>query len=289
MLEIQEKENINIENLIYEIRGKQVMLDSDVASLFGYETKDLNRNVKNNINRFPKNYCFQLTENEYNNLRCNFFTSSLKKNYGGRRYLPYVFTEYGITMLAGILKSEVAVKASLRIVDTFISMRKYISTNLLEQKYINNQVMKNTEDIKLLQESFKQFDKKRELNEIFYQGQIYDAYSLLIDILNSAEENIIIIDNYIDKKFLDICSKIKINITIYTNKIDKIDFEKYTKQYKNVEIKIITSFHDRFIIVDKKVLYHFGASLKDLGKKCFALNKIENNNILNELLKIISQ
>ncbi|MBQ7140629.1 MAG: hypothetical protein IJO32_03920, partial [Bacilli bacterium] len=143
--------------------------------------------------------------------------------------------------------------------------------------------------IKLLQESFKQFDKKRELNEIFYQGQIYDAYSLLIDILNSAEENIIIIDNYIDKKFLDICSKIKINITIYTNKIDKIDFEKYTKQYKNVEIKIITSFHDRFIIVDKKVLYHFGASLKDLGKKCFALNKIENNNILNELLKIISQ
>ena len=121
MLEIQEKENINIENLIYEIRGKQVMLDSDVASLFGYETKDLNRNVKNNINRFPKNYCFQLTENEYNNLRCNFFTSSLKKNYGGRRYLPYVFTEYGITMLAGILKSEVAVKASLRIVDTIFS------------------------------------------------------------------------------------------------------------------------------------------------------------------------
>jgi len=288
MLELQEKENINIENLIYEIRGKQVMLDSDVASLFGYETKYLNRQVQRNIERFPKDYCFQLIEEEYNSLRCQNVTL---KNCRGqhRKYLPYVFTEYGITMLAGILKSEVAIKTSLRIVDTFISMRKYISTNLLEQKYINNQVMKNTEDIKLLQESFKQFDKKRELNEIFFQGQIYDAYSLLIDILNGANKNIIIIDNYIDKKFLDICSKIRVDITIYTNKIDKIDLEKYNKQYKNVEIKIINSFHDRFIILDNKILYHFGASFKDLGKKCFALSKIENDNILNELLKIINQ
>ena len=197
-----------IENMIYEIRGVQVMLDSNVAMLFGYETKYLNRQVQRNIERFPKSYCFQLTEEEYNNLKCHFVTSSTKKNYGGRRYLPYVFTEYGITMLAGILKSKVAISASIRIVNTFISMKRYISSNLLEQKYINNQVIKNTEDIKLLQESFREFDKKKELNDMFFEGQFYDAYSLLIDILNIATKNIIIIDNYIDKKFLDICKLI---------------------------------------------------------------------------------
>lgn len=288
MLELQEKENIEIVNMIYEIRGKQVMIDSDVAMLFGYETKDLNRNVKNNLKRFPENYCFQLTEEEYLNLRCNFFTSSSKKNYGGRRYLPYVFTEYGITMLAGILKSDVAVSASLKIVDTFIAMRRYISTNLLEQKYINNQVLKNTEDIKLLQESFKEFDKKKELNDMFFEGQFYDAYSLLIDILNTATKNIIIIDNYIDKKFLDICSKIKTNIIIFTKEIDKIDLEKYNRQYNNIKVRISNKYHDRFIILDNKTLYHCGASFKDLGKKCFCISKIENDNVLKELLKIVN-
>lgn len=237
MLELQEKENINIVNMIYEIRGKQVMLDSDVAMLFGYKTKDLNRNVKNNINRFPENYCFQLTEEEYNSLRCKFFTLKNSRD-RHRKYLPYVFTEYGITMLAGILKSDVAVSASLKIVDTFITMKKYISSNYLEQKYINNQVMKNTEDIKLLQESFKAFDKKKELNDMFFEGQFYDAYSLLLDIFNMATKNIIIIDNNIDKKFLDLCSKIKINIIIYTKEIDKETFEKYNKQYDNVKVKL---------------------------------------------------
>ena len=288
MLEIQEKENIEIVNMIYEIRGKQVMLDSDVALLFGYETKYLNRQVQRNIERFPENYCFQLSEEEYDNLRCQNVTSSSKKNYGGRRYLPYVFTEYGITMLAGILKSEVAVAASLKIVDTFISMRQYISSNLLEQKYINNQVMKNTEDIKLLQESFKQFDKKKEINDMFYEGQFYDAYSLLIDILNAATKNIIIIDNYIDKKFLDICSKIKVNIIIYTKEIGKIDLEKYNKQYNNIKVRLSNKYHDRFIILDNKILYHCGASFKDLGKKCFCISKIENDNVLKELLKIVN-
>ena len=225
MVELQEKENINIVNMIYEIRGKQVMLDSDVAMLFGYETKDLNRNVKNNINRFPENYCFQLTEEEYNSLRCKFFT--LKNSRGKhRKYLPYVFTEYGITMLAGILKSDVAVSASLKIVDTFITMKKYISSNYLEQKYINNQVMKNTEDIKLLQESFKEIDKET--------------------------------------------------------------FEKYNKQYNNVKVKFSSKYHDRFIMIDNKILYHCGASFKDLGKKCFCISKIENDTILESLLKVIN-
>ena len=263
------------------------MLDSDVAMLFGYETKDLNRNVKNNINRFPENYCFQLTEEEYNSLRCKFFT--LKNSRGKhRKYLPYVFTEYGITMLAGILKSDVAVSASLKIVNTFITMKKYISSNYLEQKYINNQVIKNTEDIKLLQESFKAFDKKKELNDMFFEGQFYDAYSLLLDIFNMATKNIIIIDNYIDKKFLDLCSKIKVNIIIYTKEIDKETFEKYNKQYDNVKVKFSNKYHDRFIIIDNKILYHCGASFKDLGKKCFCISKIDNGTILGSLLKVIN-
>jgi len=277
-----------IENLIYEIRGKQVMLDSDVAMLFGYETKYLNRQVQRNIERFPENYCFQLSEEEYLSLRCQ--NGTLKSKRGNhRKYLPYVFTEYGITMLAGILKSEVAVSASLKIVDTFIAMRRYISSNLLEQKYINNQVLKNTEDIKLLQESFKEFDKKKELNDMFFEGQFYDAYSLLIDILNTATKNITIIDNYIDKKFLDVCSKVNKNIIIYTNKIDKLDLEKYNKQYSNIKVNIILSFHDRFIILDEKIFYHCGASFKDLGKKCFCISKIENDNLLKELLKNINK
>lgn len=286
MLEIQENENIQIVNMIYEIRGKQVMLDSDVAMLFGYKTKELNRNVRNNINRFPENYCFQLTEEEYNSLRCKFFT--LKNSRGQhKKYLPYVFTEYGITMLAGILKSEIAISASLKIVDTFISMRRYISSSLLEQKYINNQVMKNTEDIKLLQESFKQFDKNKQLNNLFFEGQIYDAYSLLIDILSSASKNIIIIDNYIDKKFLDICSKINTSFTIYTSKINENDLYKYNEQYSNIEVIISNKFHDRFIILDNEILYHYGASFKDLGKKCFCISKIECKDILREILKVI--
>ena len=287
MLEIQEKEKIEIVNMIYEIRGMQVMLSSDVALLFGYETKYLNRQVHRNIERFPENYCFQLTKEEYLSLRCQ--NGTLKNKRGNhRKYLPYVFTEYGITMLAGILKSDIAVAASLKIVDTFIAMRRYISTNLLEQKYINNQVMKNTEDIKLLQETFKEFDKKKALNDMFFEGEFYDAYSLLIDILNTATNNIIIIDNYIDKKFLDICSKIKVDIIIYTKKIDKIDLENYNKQYDNIKVKTSNKYHDRFIILDNKVLYHCGASFKDLGKKCFCINKIENENILKELLKIVN-
>ena len=231
--------NNNIENMIYEIRGKQVMMDSDVAMLFGYETKYLNRQVQRNERRFPENYCFQLTDFEIKNLRCQNVTSSLKNTYGGRRYKPYVFTEYGITMLAGILKSEVAVEMSLKIVNTFIAMRKYISTNLIDQKYINNQVMKNTEDIKMLQESFSKFEEKKVVNEIYFNGQIYDAYSKIVDILKEAKEELIIIDAYADKTTLDIVRELKIPVTLIINdrsKITKLDIEKYNEQYQNLKL-----------------------------------------------------
>ena len=163
-------------------------------------------------------------------------------------------------------------------------MKKYISNNLIEQKYINNQVLKNTEEIKLLQESFKKFEKKNKNTELFYKGQIYDAYSLMIDILNSSEEKIVIIDNYVDKEILDICSKVHKKISIITNKYSELNLKKYKKQYNNVEIFITSEFHDRFIILDNKELYHCGASFKDLGKKCFSINRIEDKSILMELL-----
>ena len=276
-------DNIKIENMIYEIRGKQVMLDSDLAMLFGYETKQLNRQVLRNINRFPENYCFQITDAEYISLRCQ--NGTLKNGRGEhRKYLPYVFTEHGITMLAGILKSEPAIEMSLRIVDIFITMKNYINTSLIEQKYFNELTIKNTEDIKLLQESFDKLNIKESNNHIFYEGQIYDAYSLLIDILSKAKKEIIIIDNYAGKKLFDIIRNINVKVKIYTENIDNISKEKYEKQYSNIEIITTNIFHDRFIIIDNKSLYHSGASFKDLGKKCFAITKIVEDNILKELL-----
>lgn len=283
MNKIVVSDNIKIENMIYEIRGKNVMLDSDLAMLFGYETKQLNRQVLRNINRFPENYCFQITDTEYISLRCQ--NGTLKNGRGEhRKYLPYVFTEYGITMLAGILKSELAIKMSLRIVDIFITMKNYINTSLIEQKYFNELTIKNTEDIKLLQESFDKLNTKESNNHIFYEGQIYDAYSLLIDILSKARKEIIIIDNYAGKKLFDIIKNINVKVKIYTENIDNISKEKYEKQYNNLEIINTNIFHDRFIIIDNKELYHSGASFKDLGKKCFAITKIEDNSILKELL-----
>ena len=283
MNKIVVSDNIKIENMIYEIRGKNVMLDSDLAMLFGYETKQLNRQVLRNINRFPENYCFQITDTEYISLRCQ--NGTLKNGRGEhRKYLPYVFTEYGITMLAGILKSELAIKMSLKIVDIFITMKNYINTSLIEQKYFNELTIKNTEDIKLLQESFDKLNTKESNNHIFYEGQIYDAYLLLIDILSKAKKEIIIIDNYAGKKLFDIIKNINVNVKIYTENIDNISKEKYEKQYNNLEIINTHIFHDRFIIIDNKELYHSGASFKDLGKKCFAITKIEDNSILKELL-----
>ena len=287
MNKIVVSDNIKIENMIYEIRGKNVMLDSDLAMLFGYETKQLNRQVLRNINRFPENYCFQITDTEYISLRCQ--NGTLKNGRGEhRKYLPYVFTEYGITMLAGILKSELAIKMSLRIVDIFITMKNYINTSLIEQKYFNELTIKNTEDIKLLQESFDKLNTKESNNHIFYEGQIYDAYSLLIDILSKARKEIIIIDNYAGKKLFDIIKNINVKVKIYTENIDNISKEKYEKQYNNLEIINTNIFHDRFIIIDNKELYHSGASFKDLGKKCFAITKMEGDSILKELLNKIS-
>ena len=282
MNEIIVKDDIKIENMIYEIRGKQVMLDSDLAKLYQVETKRINEAVKNNIEKFPERFCFRITENEFNILKSKFSTS---KGRGGSRKGHSVFTEQGIAMLATILKSKVATRVSIAIMDAFIVMRKFISSNLLEQKYVNNMVFELDERVSLLEDTFSKFDTFS--NEIFFEGQIYDAYSLLIDIFNTSKESIIIIDNYISKELLDILSKTERKVTIYTKVIDNNLINKYNSQYHNVKVLINNSFHDRFIIIDNKVLYHCGASFKDLGKKCFAINKIEGKEILCNILNIL--
>ena len=187
-------------------------------------------------------------------------------------------------MLATVLRTENASIVSVNIMRAFVVMKNIINTSLIEQKYFNELTIKNTEDIKLLQESFDKLNTKESNNHIFYEGQIYDAYSLLIDILSKAKKEIIIIDNYAGKKLFDIIRNINVKVKIYTENIDNISKEKYEKQYSNIEIINTNIFHDRFIIIDNRVLYHSGASFKDLGKKCFAITKIVDNNILEELL-----
>ncbi len=284
MNEIIEKEPIKVENMIYEIRGKQVMLDRDLAKLYecANGTKTINLAVKRHIKRFPERFMFQLTEKELNELRFQLETTNNMS-----RTMPYAFTEQGVAMLATILRTKVAEEVSIRIMDAFVEMRKYINNNLIEQTYINKLVIKDHERINLLEETFSKLEEKTKRNSIFFEGQIYDAYSLLIDILNTSRNEIIIIDNYAGKELLDILKDINKNITIISKNISDELEKKYVKQYNNVKFINSDIFHDRFIIIDRNILYHSGASFKDLGKKCFAISKIEDKNILNNLVKEI--
>ena len=285
MSDIILKDNFKIEDMIYEVRGKQVMLDSDLAYLYQVETKRINEAVKNNPEKFPERFSWVITESEWSCLRSKF--STLEKHGIGRghyrKYLPRVFTEQGVAMLATILKSNIAAKVSINIMDAFVLMRKYISNNLIEQNYINELVLKDSKRIDLIELTLSNFKEKR--NHLFFEGQVYDAYSLLVDIFDKSKNEIVIIDNYIDKHLLDILSKTEKNIIVVTNKYNNQDYEKYKMQYKNVELIINNMFHDRFIIIDKEILYHCGASFKDLGKKCFEISKIEDKDILDNLIK----
>lgn len=295
MNEIIVKDNIKIENLIYEIRDKQVMLDSDLAMLYGCKngTKSLNLAVKRHINRFPERFMFQLTKEEYSSIYSRFQFETLNKNNQKQglniKYLPYVFTEQGVAMLSAILKTDVAEEISIKIMDAFVAMKNIINTSLIEQKYINSLVLEHDNEIRLLQESFNKLSTKEKINHIFYNGQIYDAYSLLIDILNKAKKEIIIIDNYAGKELFDITKDIKVNIKIYTKNIDEISKKKYMQEYSNIEIITTDIFHDRFIILDNKELYNLGSSLKDIGKKCTSINRIEDSTILKELISRLTK
>ena len=282
------KNDVKIENMIYEIRGKQVMLDSDLARLYGCKngTKSLNLAVKRHINRFPERFMFQLTKEEYSSIYSRFQFETLNKNNQKQglniKYLPYIFTEQGVAMLSAILKTDVAEEISIKIMDAFVAMKKYINYNLIEQKYINKLVLEHDSKIDLI---LNKLSTEEENNHIFYEGQIYDAYNLLIKTLSKSKKEIIIIDNYAGRELFNIIKDIKVNIKVYTENIDNTAKEKYEKQYSNLSIFTTDIFHDRFIVIDNKILYHSGASFKDLGKKCFAITKIEDTKIIKDLLE----
>lgn len=284
-LTIQKEE---IKNLIYTIRGKQVMLDSDVAMLYQYTTKNINKAVKRNLERFPEDFCFQLTEMEFQDLRFQIGTLKKKANNGEvtRKYLPYVFTEQGISMLSGILKNEIAVKVSVNIMRAFVEMRKFLMENGQVFERLTKVEYKLLEHDKKFEELFNQFQLEENIKQrIFFEGQIYDAYSIIVDMIKKANKKILIIDNYIDDNVLKMLTKKKSNVEVTILTSDKsnigvLDIKKFNKEYPILKIAKTNKFHDRFIIIDEKEMFHLGASIKDLGKKCFAINKIEDIEIM---------
>ncbi|HMM03550.1 MULTISPECIES: ORF6N domain-containing protein [unclassified Dysgonomonas] len=269
-----------IRNLIYTIRGKQVMLDSDLASLYQVETKNLNKAVKRNIERFPASFCFQLTEKEVENLRFQFGTSSL--NYGGRRYLPYVFTEQGVAMASAILRSDIAVKMSVQIMEAFVEMRRMLISNASLFHRLDSIELKQLEADQKFEEIFKalESDKLHSEKGIFYNGQVFDANAFVSDIIRKAGSSIILLDNYVDDTVLTLLGKRNDNVTatILTKSIShqlRLDLQRYNSQYTVIDIEIFSDAHDRFLIIDNTQLYHIGASLKDLGKKWFAFSRMD--------------
>ena len=276
------KNNTDINSMIHEIRGVEVILDSDLAKLFNVETKRINEAVSRNKEKFPERFSWVLKDNEESILRSQIATSNTSLSRGGRRYKVRVFTEHGVTMLATILRSKEAIEQSIKIIDAFVEMRRYLSNSLLEQNYINRLVLSHDKRISLVEDALDSFKEKN--NHLFFDGQFYDAYSLMVDILNKSKKEIIVIDNYIDKNTLDIMKNFDRKILIVTNKYNNSDYEKYKSQYDNITFKIENSIHDRYLIIDRKLLYHCGASFKDLAKRCFSLNKIDDMEILNSLL-----
>jgi phage regulator Rha-like protein len=279
---------------IFHLRGTQVMLDSDIASLYNVETKVLNQAVKRNLPRFPDSFRFQLSPNELSQIpRSQIVTLDEKTNsLRGKnlKYLPYAFTEQGISMLSAILRSDTAVEISIHIINAFVEMRKFITTNALlfqrietlEQKQITSE-----QQISVILNALNQ-DNIKPKQGIFYNGQIFDAYVFVSDLIKHANKSILLIDNYIDESVLTLLSKkqTQVIVKLYTQKISKqllLDVEKFNQQYPHLEIKEFRDSHDRFLIIDNKDIYHIGASLKDLGKKWFAFSKFEKQAL--ELLK----
>ena len=292
--------HFSIENLIYVIHNKQVMIDSDLAMLYQVETGALNRAVKRNITRFPKDFCFQLTDEEYESLRCQTdiskeINAEKVNRHGGRRTLPYVFTEQGISMLASVLHSEVAINVSISIMRAFVEMRRFIANNSLLFERISSVELKQLEyqkqTDKKLDQIFTYISEHEESNQkIFFDGQIYDAFSLLVRLIEKAEKEIILIDGYVDINTLNLFSKKKdkVAVIIYTHrgtKMTETDIKNFNEQYPTLKIKFTKVFHDRFLILDKTKAYHVGASLKDAGKKCFGINLIQDEGIVKDILQ----
>ena len=270
-------EVIDIKPMIRVIRGQQVMLDRDLAQLYGVETKRLNEQVKRNIERFPDDFMFQLSKDDVEILKSQNATSS----WGGDRRLPYAFTEQGIAMLSSVLKSQTAVDVNIRIMRAFVSMRRFIATNAqlfqrLETIEYHQLEMKQHQEVtdKRIDEVFKRLDANiPPIQGIFYDGQVFDAYRFVSDLMRKAMRSIVLIDNYVDDTVLTLLDNRKngVTATIYTQRISsqfQLDVDRHNAQYPLIEIKQFNKAHDRFLLVDDEV-YHIGASIKDLGKKWF--------------------
>lgn len=300
LVDVKISEN-TIKNLIYVVRGQQVMLDSDLAMMYQVETGNLNKAMKRNINRFPEEFCFQLNRGEYDSLIFQNGSSNVKER-GGRRKLPFVYTEQGIAMLSAVLRSEIAVKVSVRIMKTFVEMRRYLvhetflleKMNKLESVQIEGDIKRQQFEEKTerrFEQIFTYISEHEEVSQkIFFEGQIYDAFSLLTKLVSKAEKKIVLIDNYVDVGTLNILAKKKsdVDVTIYTLKKTKLsqeDVNSFNQQYPTLEVFHTKRFHDRFMLVDDLYAYHIGASVKDAGKKCFGINTIEDKAIVKDILE----
>ena len=273
---------------IYEIDRKEVILDSYLAKLYNVETKRINETVKDNPEKFPRGFSWILPDEEKNNLWSKFSTANISSM---SRSNPRVFTEQGVYMLATILKSKEAIQTSIRIMDTFVKMRHYINynKNILPRRFLllEEKVDHNT---KRIDELFDKFNPKEITKDsIFFKGDIYDAYSVLLEIFNLAKDEIIIIDNYVGKVLLGELRRIDKNIIIISSNMNANLKKKYLKQYNNIKFINNDSYHDRFIIIDRKIVFHCGESFKDLGRKCFGIHEIENSieikKLINEVIK----
>lgn len=297
---VAEPVQTDIRSLIYVIRGQQVMLDSDLAMLYQVETKALNRSVKRNINRFPEDFMFQLSDEEYQDLRCQIGTSKMdnensSEGRGGRRYLPYVFTEQGISMLASVLHSDVAVNVSIGIMRAFVEMRRFITNNAVMFERISavelRQLQYQQQTDEKLEQIFEYISEHEEpAQKVFFEGQIYDAFELLVDLIRKADKKITLIDGYVDVGTLNLLCKKNdaVSVVIYTHektKLSDADVKKFNAQYQPLTVKYTKTFHDRFLILDDKIAYHIGASLKDAGTKCFAVNLLQDESVIRDILQ----
>ena len=279
----------NIKDKIYTIRNLQVMLDKDLAELYGVETKHINQAVRNNQDKFMEDFYFELSDIEFENLR----SKNLTANFAKVRTNPKVFTEQGIYMLATILKSKVASQVTVYIIKTFANLRSLISSNISMFERFERIEKRLTIHDEHFDKLFEALENKtlKPKQGIFYNGEIFDAYIFINNLLKNAKNEIILLDNYIDETVLTLFSKYSnIKVKIYTHTITKqlkLDFQKYQTQYKNIQLKEFKKSHDRFLIIDKDEIYHLGASLKDLGKKWFAFSKFDINSL--DLLKKLEE
>ena len=282
-------QRVDIEHKILIIRGQQVIIDRDLARFYGVGTKVLNQAVKRNIERFPEEFCFQLNKEEFENWKSQFVTSNSDKM--GLRRPPYAFTEQGVAMLSAVLKSDTAIAASIQIMHAFVFMRRFLQNNSKIFVEIDSIKRHQIESDKRIDELFDKMDRYKieDKQGIFFQGQIFDAYAKFELFIQSAAQEIVLIDNYIDLSVLERFSKKRkdVKVTIYTDpktKLSEQDIRKFNEQYPQLVIKHTTKVHDRFLIIDDNTLYHIGASLKDLGKKCFAFEVLDSAWI-KEILK----